>query len=46
MQRINQKTKEDTGEEVSVRDIYEEFDRIATDKFKVMKFRSRVSFFC
>ncbi|XP_022101936.1 DNA polymerase alpha catalytic subunit-like [Acanthaster planci] len=38
--RINKKTGEDTGEEVTMVDIYQEFDQVA-NHYKIMKYRSK-----
>ncbi|XP_038050658.1 DNA polymerase alpha catalytic subunit-like [Patiria miniata] len=38
--RINSKTGQDTGEEVSMVDIYQEFDKLA-NHYKIMKYRSK-----
>ena len=36
------KTGEDTGFEVTMKDVYEEFSQKVVDKYKIAKFKSKV----
>lgn len=41
-QKLHPKTSEDTGQEVTFLDVYQEFNEYVAEKFKILKFKSRV----
>jgi hypothetical protein len=45
LQKLNPKTGEDTGEDVTLLDVYQELNDHIADRFKILKFKSRVSSF-
>ena len=42
LQKVCMKTGTDTGFEVSLKDVYEEFSKKVVDKYKIAKFKSKV----